>query len=1299
MLKRILIKALPVAIIVSVGAIFLPALPALADEPIEVVEKAPIDKQPTDPGVLKAIEVAGADKEYVELVKDYGLRSEDKSPYSRTYSYRKDDLHFFEVSQLPMVDAEGDKLRAGWFLIGDSYYTNAGDKSYNNLFWGKVTGRQVTLAVVNDQPTGARAGDQVIYDPVLFVGEKDIRAPPEPMLLEVDPSNENYSNNVLTWDYGVCTRQVRVIGGMYRETWIFSEHPGSEVKIVHNQKGNFPLQLGQYAIDSDTEVAPIEAFDRAEYPLRISASATYYPDAHEETSSVDGSVREWGVDKTWGAIRIADGVGAFDSVTEVNAIIYEASTTNNQYSGLGRSIFLFDSSGLDDDAIISAATLSLYGSAKSSGLDGTPDINIYSSNPTSNITLEAGDYASLGADAFCDTPITYANWKTTDPFWNDFVLNATGIASIDREGVSKFGTRNAYHDVGGVQPPWISEARDELNCYTADKGNGFKPKLVVTYTTVPDEADDFVATDTRSGEVRCTWTNTAGTTKAQLYRGGAPIGAELGAVETTDDATAGAPSITAGNAVATDGDHPDKVALSLAGTSFDNGTVYSYTVRLGNAAGWSGDSNADNGNRASENEAWQWQVDRGAGWGNIAGATASTYDDSVAPAGTVTPGIASASDGSSLDHTTLSLAGEGINDGATNEYRCALTADGCANQTSGSNTGFRRPTNLTYQWYRSGDDADAGYVLLGGATSDPYNDTTAPADGSGRWYYCEVNATGAVAVDSTHSRGYRASPPIITTEAYSGFDKLWAIVNANIVSEGTSPVTVIGFEYGLTSTYTDNWTKTGTWNTGDDFWARLAPLTPATVYHFRAMAYNGVWAYGGDRVFSTEGSPTLYEYLNTGGDGDSGAIYSANWTAEQFTSDNTSHTITSVRVPLKRVGDTPGIVTLAITYADSSDFPTGADMTSAVLNGDAMTTSYVWYDFDVPDITTDYATSYAITVKALSANSTDYILWQADSGGSLADAVGSHSSDSGITWVSDSPTDYLFEIWGESAISIEEAQVFTGYIEEGDWLVALTYKNTFEPYSPTEDIEAYFYLQLLDDTTIKAQVNCPMWGYRPGCIYIGKALADTLEWGSTDYKVRMIGSFSPYPYADYAMTVGDWTGGELSFLDRWVIAQADAIADYDDTTLTVNIADKGKVLNAEGHTIFSLGITGLNEVRPDLFEMVVLTPTHEEAEHTHALTDAADWEVKLGATLSGLLTTWGAKAAMDGKTFGGVLCFGLFVVAVAGLAAMGALPAGFVLGYMVLLGGAWCGLINWELIGVLTFFALLIFVWEKVLTR
>jgi hypothetical protein len=74
---------------------------------------------------------------------------------------------------------------------------------------------------------------------------------------------------------------------------------------------------------------------------------------------------------------------------------------------------------------------------------------------------------------------------------------------------------------------------------------------------------------------------------------------------------------------------------------------------------------------------------------------------------------------------------------------------------SDTDTGYRGVGSLTYQWQRSSADSDADYSNISGATTATYNDTGAPADGSGRYYKAVLNATGASQQISDSDRGYR----------------------------------------------------------------------------------------------------------------------------------------------------------------------------------------------------------------------------------------------------------------------------------------------------------------------------------------------------------------------------------------------------------------------------------------------------------------------------------------------------------------------------------------------------------------
>jgi hypothetical protein len=429
-----------------------------------------------EPVLLAALAKQGIAASNVELWHDYAPRSRGKgySPYARHFLDTVSGKIFAIISGLPGCDAYGQTHEMAW---SDK---NGVIENGNNIFHGVIDKGAVRLIALSDQPDGAKKDEEVNFNPQLFIdGTEVLPLSDMPRLLEVDPINENYHNNTLEWDYGVCLRRIRIIEGRFLGSWVFITAPKGDILIKYNQSGKFRLRL-QYAKDEDTEYIPEAFFDRAgAYPVTISDSATFYPDPHAETSSVDSEVWQTSTGTAWTNLVNGAGAAANDSKTTM-ATYMRCGTTTDQYTEIDRMIFLFDTSSLPDSATISAATLSLRGNTKSDSLSASPDINIYSSNPASNTQIVGGDFDSLGNVAF-STTITYAGFSASG--YNDFALNASGLAAISLTGVSKFGARNVNHDVADSAPPWVSNTYSILQAYTAEQGSGYQPKLVVTYTT------------------------------------------------------------------------------------------------------------------------------------------------------------------------------------------------------------------------------------------------------------------------------------------------------------------------------------------------------------------------------------------------------------------------------------------------------------------------------------------------------------------------------------------------------------------------------------------------------------------------------------------------------------------------------------------------------------------------------------------------------------------------------------------------------------------------------------------------
>ncbi len=213
---------------------------------------------------------------------------------------------------------------------------------------------------------------------------------------------------------------------------------------------------------------------------------TAYP-AAGANSPCDGYVNRVVVSEAFTTIRNSVGNGV--SVTEngLNMVCLASSSTTNQYGNLTRSIFMFDTSPLPNNIAISAVTLSiasysLSGNTKANWLGlsaAQAALAVVNAAPASTSNLLASDYGNVGTTRY-SSDFPYASWSGVDGTYNDITI--TDLSSIDKNGISKFGTRLAV-DVDSGTPPWGDSLSTQLNCYYADNGSN-EPKLVVTYRFV-----------------------------------------------------------------------------------------------------------------------------------------------------------------------------------------------------------------------------------------------------------------------------------------------------------------------------------------------------------------------------------------------------------------------------------------------------------------------------------------------------------------------------------------------------------------------------------------------------------------------------------------------------------------------------------------------------------------------------------------------------------------------------------------------------------------------------------------------
>lgn len=425
-----------------------------------------------------------------------------------------------------------------------------------------------------------------------------------------------------------------------------------------------------------------------------------------------------------------------------------------------RIVCRFDTSGLPNNAIIDSAVLRVY----RSGYDIYPDpepitVRVVSGSGTHN-PLQLSDFGVLLSKTTSGGSCSW--YKATD--YEDITLNATGRSWISKTGDTILALRTSK-DVNNTNP---SNGSPQMPVTTIKQKGTDRPKLTITYhlaslPTLTTQQPIDVNTNSAIGRGNivdtggencgrrgfCYKVGTSGdptTADSTAYTNGSfGTGAYSKAITGLDPGTnyrirayatnsAGtgygdtvqfqtdpeAPEAPT-NVAATDGEHTDKVVITW--TKSEGATGYQ-VYRDGTPLGWLGD--------------------------------VATYDDTGADAPTITPGAAVASDGLHADKVALSLSGKSANNGTTHTYKVRSKTDAVESGDSETDTGYRGVGTLTYQWQRSAADSDADYSNIDGATTASYNDTGAPADGSGRYYRCVENATGAAQQISAVNRGYRA---------------------------------------------------------------------------------------------------------------------------------------------------------------------------------------------------------------------------------------------------------------------------------------------------------------------------------------------------------------------------------------------------------------------------------------------------------------------------------------------------------------------------------------------------------------
>jgi hypothetical protein len=224
---------------------------------------------------------------------------------------------------------------------------------------------------------------------------------------------------------------------------------------------------------------------------------TRYPDAHPETTTVDGYAYHdtglAGSGVVWATLVAAAGTFASDATATGAVANIQSDTGANKWLLLTRSFFLFNTAAIGVSSSIESAVLQVHGSTKTDSFSPkiAPNTAIYAGTPASNTALVAGDFDAVGSTIFSGN-LAHADFAIDA--YNSYVFNAAGLDAIDKAGISKFSGRSRY-DANPSTPVWSAGHNASVSCKMADTaGVTTDPRLVVEYTLGvpgPGSSDDL----------------------------------------------------------------------------------------------------------------------------------------------------------------------------------------------------------------------------------------------------------------------------------------------------------------------------------------------------------------------------------------------------------------------------------------------------------------------------------------------------------------------------------------------------------------------------------------------------------------------------------------------------------------------------------------------------------------------------------------------------------------------------------------------------------------------------------------
>lgn len=277
--------------------------------------------------------------------------------------------------------------------------------------------------------------------------------------------------------------------------WRIKEFPDKELRYREDPQAAVIDVITQNL----TAMKNIHSAEKIELGKIGNTTSTFYPDANAESTSVDGNARFLGTAAVWATLIGKNGTQA-DDTSGANGIRWQisgggATGAASTFDVLYRSFTYFDTSAISDSDTITSATWSLYIDALTDEFSVDPTMTLMGATLGSNTAVVAGDFQGTFSNQ-----TEYATAKSYSDFslssYEDYALNATGVAAVSKTSITKIGVRFVNDVTGGTTPQQASAAREfwVIGVAADAAGTTQDPKLVVEHSgsSAADQSNDLI---------------------------------------------------------------------------------------------------------------------------------------------------------------------------------------------------------------------------------------------------------------------------------------------------------------------------------------------------------------------------------------------------------------------------------------------------------------------------------------------------------------------------------------------------------------------------------------------------------------------------------------------------------------------------------------------------------------------------------------------------------------------------------------------------------------------------------------